>query len=84
MARKTGEADQLASARELLRTAKTADELRTAQAVLLPLEFGLSLAQTGKIIGRSVGVTCTLFLALAAGCHRLGCRYSLCSGGREE
>ena len=30
MARKAGGADQLAAARELLRTAKTADELRTA------------------------------------------------------
>ena len=60
MARKAGGADQLASARELLRTAKTADELRTAQAVLLPLELGLSLEQTAKAIGRSVGATCNL------------------------
>jgi Winged helix-turn helix len=60
MARKAGGVDQLASARELLRTAKTTEELRTAQAVLLPLELGLSLAQTTKVIGRSVGVTCTL------------------------
>ena len=60
MARKASGADQLASARELLRTAKTADELRTAQAVLLPLELGLSLEQTAKAIGRSVGVTCNL------------------------
>jgi hypothetical protein len=44
----------------LLRTAKTADELRAAQAVLLPLELGLSLAQTATAIGRSVGATCTL------------------------
>ena len=60
MARKAGGADQLASARELLRTAKTADELRTAQAVLLPLELGLSLAQTAAAIGRSVGATSSL------------------------
>lgn len=60
MARKAGGADQLASARELLRTAKSADELRTAQAVLLPLELGLSLEQTAKAIGRSVGATCNL------------------------
>jgi hypothetical protein len=51
MARKAGGVDPLASARELLRTAKTAEELRTAQAVLLPLELGLSLAQTAKVIG---------------------------------
>ena len=42
MARKASGADQLASARELLRTARTADELRKAQAVLLPLELGMS------------------------------------------
>jgi hypothetical protein len=60
MARKAGGADQLASARELLRTAKSADEMRVAQAVLLPLELGLSLEQTAKAIGRSVGATCNL------------------------
>ena len=60
MARKAGGADQVALARELLRTAKTADELRTAQAVVLPLELGLSLEQTARAIGRSVGATCTL------------------------
>ena len=58
MARKAGGADQLASAQTLLRKAKTADELRAAQAVALPLELGLSLAQTAKAIGRSVGATC--------------------------
>ena len=41
MARKAGGVDQLAEAREALRTAKTADELRAAQAVVLPLELGL-------------------------------------------
>jgi hypothetical protein len=53
MARKAGGADQLAAARGLLRTAKTADELRTAQVVVLPLELGLSLEQTATAIGRS-------------------------------
>jgi transposase len=60
MTRKASGADQVASARELLRTAKTADELRTAQAVLLPLECGLSLELTARVIGRSVGATCRL------------------------
>lgn len=48
MARKASRADQLASARELLRAAKTADELRTAQAMLLPLELGLSVGTDGE------------------------------------
>ena len=60
MARKASGADQVASVRELLRTAKTTGELRTAQAVLLPLELGLSLEQTARAIGRSVGATCNL------------------------
>ena len=34
MARKAGGVEQLAEAREALRTAKTADELRAAQAVV--------------------------------------------------
>ena len=43
-----------------LRTAKTADELRAAQAMVLPLALGHSLKQTAQAIGRSVGVTCSL------------------------
>ncbi|SDY85746.1 hypothetical protein SAMN05421754_10269 [Nitrosomonas sp. Nm58] len=46
MARKASGIDQLVLARELLRTAKTAAELRAAQAVLLPLELGISLGET--------------------------------------
>lgn len=60
MARKAGGSDQLEMAREALRVAKTADELRVAQAVVLPLALGLSLKQTAKAIGRSVGATCKL------------------------
>lgn len=52
--------DQIVAARRLLKSARTADELRQAQAVLLPLELGLSVARTAQAIGRSVGVTSTL------------------------
>ena len=48
------------AARDLLKAARTADELRAAQSVLLPLELGLSIAQTAKVIGRSVGATSTM------------------------
>ena len=37
-----------------LKTAKTADEIRRCQAVILPLEFGMSLEQTALLLGRSV------------------------------
>ena len=55
----TGEA-HIEAARKLLKSAKTTDELRIAQAVLLPLALGLSLQQTARAIGRSVGATCTM------------------------
>ncbi|SDY39190.1 winged helix-turn-helix domain-containing protein, partial [Nitrosomonas sp. Nm33] len=60
MARKASGIDQLVTARELLRTAKTAEELRAAQAVLLPLEPGMSLEETAKAIGRSIRWTCSM------------------------
>ncbi|WP_411726868.1 helix-turn-helix domain-containing protein [Methyloglobulus sp.] len=60
MARTAGGKDQLEMARAAIRKAKTADGLRAAQAVLLPLELGLSIAQTAVATGRSVGVACTM------------------------
>ena len=60
MARLPGGTEHLAQAQDLLKKAKTVEELRTAQAVALPLLFNLSIEQTAQIIGRSVGATCTL------------------------
>lgn len=57
MARKASGMDQLAVAQKQLQTAKTADELRAAQAVWFPLALGLSLAQTAQAIGRCVKAT---------------------------
>ena len=48
----------MAAAHALLRNAKTADQLRLAQAVLFPIELGLSIEQTARAIGRSAGATC--------------------------
>jgi transposase len=70
MARPAGGAEHVEAARQLLKTAKTAEELRRAQAVLLPLELGLSMQQTAAAIGRSPGVTCrmrTCFTAVQEG-----------------
>jgi transposase len=70
MARNASGSEHVEAAYALLRSAKTADELRQAQAVLLPLELGLSLEQTALAIGRSVGATCTLrtrFCKIATG-----------------
>lgn len=70
MARPASGADQLKQAQASLKSATSADQLRIAQAVLLPLELGLTLAQTAKAIGRSVGATCRMrvnFCAVRAG-----------------
>lgn len=60
MARKAGGKDKLEAAKVQLKKARTADELRSAQAVVLPLMFGLNLEQTAAAIGRSVGRTSTM------------------------
>lgn len=70
MARTAGGKEHLKAARELLKNAKTVEELRLAQSVLLPLELGLSIAQTAAAIGRSIGATCTMrtrFAKVASG-----------------
>ena len=60
MARPAGGIEHVVAAREWLRSAKTAEELRRAQTVLLPLDLGLSLEQTARAIGRSVNATCAI------------------------
>ena len=60
MARLATGATHLEAARNLLKSARTVEEMRVAQAVLLPLNLGLSLEQTAKAIGRSVGATCNM------------------------
>ena len=48
------------AARKQVSEAKTLEELRSAQAVVLPLDLGLSMAQTGQAIGISRGWACHL------------------------
>lgn len=60
MARRASGVSDLDWARGQLACARSAEALRQAQAVLLPLELGLSLEQTAKAIGRSVSMTCKL------------------------
>jgi dienelactone hydrolase len=70
MARNAGGAEHIEAARKLLKSARTADDLRLAQSVLLPLELGLSIEQTALAIGRSSGATCTMrtrFAKVASG-----------------
>jgi transposase len=60
MARSASGREILATARETLRKARTVGELREAQAVILPLEFGLTLEQVAAVLGVSKGWACQL------------------------
>jgi hypothetical protein len=60
MARPAGGRAVLAQAKAVLETARNVDELTMAQAVVLPLELGLTLRQTAAAIGVSPGWVCRL------------------------
>ncbi len=60
MARLASGDSVLELAKLCIKQAKTVEALRQAQAVVLPLEFGLSLEQTAQAIGVSVAWACRL------------------------
>lgn len=60
MARTASGVEHIEAAYALLHNAKTARELRLTQAVLMPLELGLSIEQTAQVIGRSPSATCAM------------------------
>ena len=60
MSRPATGVEVLKAAQAALREAKTVEELRQAQAVLLPLTHGLSIEQTAAVLGVSVGWACQL------------------------
>jgi hypothetical protein len=53
MARPATGREFIKTAKERIASAKTVEALRAAQALLLPLEFGLSLEETATVIGLS-------------------------------
>jgi len=55
MGRRASGGEFLEQAKACLTEARTVEALRQAQAVVLPLELGLSLEQTAQAIGVSVG-----------------------------
>ena len=67
MARPVRGSELVEMAREMIAQAQTAEQLRQAQAVALPLLFGLSLEQTAEAIGRSRVWTCRLRNRFLAG-----------------
>ena len=60
MARPAGGRAVLAQAKAVLETDQRVDELKIAQAVVLPLELRLTLRQTAAAIGVSPGWVCRL------------------------
>lgn len=60
MGRRTSGVEVLEKAKAFLSKARTVDELRQAQTVVLPLEFGLTLEQTAQAVGVSIGWACRL------------------------
>jgi transposase len=74
MARPASGREILAKAKEALREASTPGELRKAQAVILPLEFGFSLKQVASVLGVSRGWACQLRTQFirAGGLHSYG------------
>jgi hypothetical protein len=60
MARPVSGGQHLERALQVIRTTKSADELRAAQAVALPLLLGLSIQDTAAAIGRAPGVACRI------------------------
>jgi transposase len=67
MARPARGAEVLEMAREMVARAETIEQLRQAQAVVLPLDFGLSMEQTAQAIGRSPEWACRLRNRFLAG-----------------
>ena len=74
MARTARGQEVLVAAREALKQAHTVAELRQAQAVILPLEFGFSLEQVAMVTGISKGWVCQLRNRLTWQIGRASCR----------
>jgi transposase len=60
MARTASGSEFLEQAKACLAKAQTVNELRQAQAVVLPLELGISMEQTAQLLGVSEGWACQL------------------------
>lgn len=56
----SADAEVLMNARQAIASTQTVEQLRQAQAVVLPLEYGLSLTDTAQVIGVSTGWACQL------------------------
>ena len=71
------------SALQAIASATTIEQLRQAQAVVLPLRYGMSLEQTAQAIGLSKGWTCRLRNQFIAG-GAVGDKGKFVRGGRHR
>lgn len=83
MARPLGGEDCAESALKVIASATTIEQLRQAQAVVLPLCYGMSLEQTAEAIGMSKGWTCRLRNQFIAG-RPVDDRGTAVRGGRRR
>lgn len=79
----SGDAQAIEHAQLAVAQATTAEQLRQAQAVLLPLLYGLSLSQTAEVTGISVGWVCQLRRRFIAG-DLVGAADAPTPGGRQR
>ena len=73
----------VAEALKIVKEAKSVEQLRQAQAVVLPLCYGLNLEQTAAVIGVSLSWASRLRNAFLAG-HRVGGESEPARGGRHR
>ena len=79
----SGDDEVLASAREAIASALTVEQLRQAQAVVLPLDYAMSLADTAQAIGVSPGWACQLRRRFMHG-QKVGEPGAPTAGGRKR
>ena len=79
----SGDEKVLANAREAIVSAQSVEQLRQAQAVVLPLDYGMSLADTAQVIGVSLGWACQLRRRFIHG-HKAGAPDMPTAGGRKR
>ena len=79
----SGDAEVLRVAREVIACAKTVAQLRQAQAVVFPLDYAMSLADTALAIGVSKGWACQLRREFMRG-HKVGAADMPAPGGRKR
>lgn len=83
MARVASGSGMVEQARKAIATASSVEQLRQAQAVVFPLDHGMSLADTARMIGLSVGWTCRLRKAFIGG-EAVGDGSTPARGGRRR